>query len=91
MTYLAGILHTYDIFRENPAIQHVDHPAGVIRVTLVVSHHDDCGAVAIQLVKQVQNFFAVCRIEIAGRLVGKDQLRVCYDRTGNRDTLLLAT
>ena len=64
--------------------------AGVVGMTLIMGNHDDCGAFSIELIQEIQHFLPVGRIEITGRLVGQDELRVRDDCAGDRDALLLA-
>jgi hypothetical protein len=41
--------------------------------------------------QQIHDQFARCRIEITGRLVGKDDWRIVGEGAGNRDALLFTT
>lgn len=54
-----------------------------------MSDDDDRRPVAIDASKLVQNTSGVDRVEVSGRLVGKDQFRVPGDRPGDRDALTL--
>ena len=47
----------------------------VLRETLVVRDHANRGAALMQLAEQVHDSFAVVRIEVTGRLVGKQNRR----------------
>ena len=44
----------------------------------------------VELPKHPHHFLAVMRVEVAGRLVGEDQLGIGDERAGDRDALLLA-
>ena len=57
---------------------------------LVVGHHHDRAAGAVERLEQGQDAQARAAVESAGRLVRKDQRRVADERAGNRDALLLA-
>ncbi len=57
----------------------------------IVRHHDDrLAVVAVQRLEQVENLVAGLAIEIARRLVAKQQRRIGDDRAGDADALLLA-
>ena len=56
-----------------------------------VRHHGDGDAgLAIERGQQVHDVAAGRRVEVAGRLVGKDHLRIGDDRPRDGDALLLA-
>ena len=57
----------------------------------VVGHHDDrLLEGAVELAQQRQDLDRALRVEIAGRLVGDDEVRVGDDGARDRDALLLA-
>ena len=62
-------------------------PAG--DVGLVGDHHDRAAG-AVQLVEQAEDLGGRGRVEVAGRLVGEQQVRLGDQRPGDRDPLLLA-
>lgn len=62
---------------------------GDLRIVLVVGHHDDRRALLIELCQQAHDFQSVLRVEVTGRLIGKDQLRAKDDGTRNGYALLL--
>src|SRR4051794_37447279 len=74
---------------KDPAVEHVDDPAGEIRVGWRVSDHDDRRAFLVELAKHAHHLLAVSGVEIAGRLVGEDQLGFADQRPSHRDALLL--
>ena len=79
----------YMWFIDDLAIKKVNRSIGVTSVPWIVRHHADCCAFLMQLAEQVHNGFAVLRIEIACRLIGKQDRRRAPQRTRDRDSLLL--
>ena len=69
--------------------QHAVGPRGGTRV--VRDQNDRFVQTAPQLFQQVQNLLGAFGVEIAGRLIGHDQLRIGHDRAGDAHALLLAT
>jgi hypothetical protein len=68
-----------------------DDTIGDGRGRRVVRDHDDRVALGTgDLTKHGQDLAAALRIEVAGGLVGEDQLGFQQQRTGDRDALLLA-
>src|SRR5262245_4056311 len=57
----------------------------------VVRGDEDSRAARIHLTKHVHDFERQIRIEVAGRLVGEDELRIVDERARDRHALLLAT
>src|SRR5688500_13803802 len=55
----------------------------------VVGDQKDRPATARKLGEQIQDGLGGCRIEVAGRLVGQEEIGSQDERTRNRDTLLL--
>ena len=56
---------------------------------IVVGYHYDGGAVAVERFEDVENFVPHGAVQVAGRLIGEDDLRVTDNRTCNGDALLL--
>ena len=56
----------------------------------VMRHHDDGGALLMQLAEQVEHNALVAFVEIAGRFVGQHQFRAVDQRPRDAHTLLLA-
>ena len=75
---------------EDLPVEHVDDPAREVGVGRRVGHHDDGRAFLVELAEHAHDFFAVRRVEVAGRLVGEDQLGLPDKRAGDGDALLLA-
>ena len=61
----------------------------VLGVVLAVGHHDDGGAIAVELGKQVHYLIPVAAVEVPGGLVGQDEFRVVHHGPGHGHTLLL--
>jgi hypothetical protein len=71
----------------------VEEVNGSIRmrhVSLIVSDHADGRALIVKLVEQFHDRFAVGRVEVSGRLVGKQNQRVARDCASDGNALLLA-
>ena len=57
---------------------------------VVGDHHDRLLELAVELLEQVEDLLGAVAVEVAGRLVGDEQVRVGHDRPGDRHALLLA-
>jgi hypothetical protein len=55
-----------------------------------VRHHDNGSALFVQFGQQSHHLRTVLGIQVTGRLIGKNQLRVRYHSAGNGHTLLLS-
>ena len=62
---------------------------GLGRIFLGVGYHDDGCSLGVQFLQQVHHLFAILGVEVAGRLVGEDQLRSGHDGAGDGHPLLL--
>src|SRR5258708_3463814 len=71
-------------FVETPNERSTLRSRGIVR-----DHDDRLAEILVQLVEQVQHVVGALAIEIAGRLVGDDDLRVVDDRARDGDALLL--
>ena len=72
------------------AVEEVDDAAGVARVALRVGDHHDGGALLVEFGEQVHHLLAVLGVEVAGGLVGEDELGVGDHGAGDGDALLLS-
>ena len=72
------------------AVEEVDDAVGVARVALRVGDHHDGGALLVELGEQVHHLLAVLAVEVAGGLVGEDELGVGDHGAGDGHTLLLS-
>ena len=57
-------------------IEKVDGALGTGGVFLRVSHHDDGGAFGVEFLEELHDLPSVLGVEVAGGLVGEDELRV---------------
>ena len=73
------------------AVAQSDDAAGVRGDFVLVGDDHDGASVGVEVVEDAHHFLGRCRVECAGRFVGKDQRRVGGDRSGDRDALLLST
>src|SRR5262245_46097866 len=72
------------------AVAKPDHAAGPLGDVVLVRHHDDRLAGPVHLLKHLHDLVAGARVEIAGRLIGEDYVRVVHQAAGDGDPLLLA-
>src|SRR5687768_16066874 len=75
---------------KDAAVQHLDGAIGAGRDLRIVRNDDDGDALPVQLLKQPQDLVAGARVEVAGGLVGQEQLRAIYQRARDRHALALA-
>ena len=73
----------------DPAVEHPHRALGVRGVVGRVRDHHDARAFLVQPDQDLHDLGAVLGIEIAGRFVGEDQVRLMDDRARDRDALLL--
>src|ERR1700730_13983545 len=62
---------------------------GKIRDVRFVRYQNDRETLAVQLLEHVHDFDRGTAVEVSGRFVREKDRRVIYQRTGNRDALLL--
>ena len=72
------------------AVLDVDNLIRLIGHAALVSYDDDGHARFVQVLQNLHNLYGSFAVEGAGRFVGKDNLGLGNQRTGNGDTLLLA-
>ena len=70
-------------------IEEVNRPLRLCRILLRVRHHYDGRALGIQFPQQVHHFLAVLGVQVAGGLIGENQLRPGHYGTGDGNALLL--
>ena len=73
----------------NLTIKHIDDSIGIIGIMQRVGYHYDSGALLVQFRKQFHHLLAILGIQISSRLIGKNQLRMRKDGTGDGGALLL--
>ena len=72
------------------AVEEADYAVGFHGLGLVVGYHDDCGAVlGVEAVEEAHHLGAHLAVEVAGGLVGEDNLGLTYDGTGYGHALSL--
>src|SRR5207344_3473695 len=74
---------------DDAAVEEIDVALGVAGIAGIVRDHADRRAVHIQLTQELHHRLAALRVEIAGRLVGKENDRLAGDRARDGDALLL--
>src|SRR4051794_3779543 len=76
----------------DPAIGQADRAAGPGREVEIVGYqHQSRVEIAVELYHEIDDRGAGCRVEVAGRLVGKEQLGPAAECTGQRHPLLFTT
>ncbi len=74
-----------------PAVEEAHDAAGLPGLRLVVGHHHDGAALlSVEAVEQLHDLDAHLGIQVAGRLVGEEDLRVARDGAGDGHALALA-
>ena len=71
------------------SVEQVDDAGSKAGVVLAVRNHDDRCSFLIQLVEEVHYFLSVFTVQVTGRFIGEDQLRIRNYGAGDCDTLLL--
>ena len=77
--------------RDDASVEQIDDPVGETGIVLGVSHHDDRGPFPVQFGEQLHHFGSVLRVQVTGRLIGEDDLRIRNDSTCDGHTLLLSS
>src|SRR5258708_23015883 len=78
------------VVSHDPAVLQLNNTAPVGRISFRVCDLDDCRAGIIKPLEELHDFFTLCRMEISGRLISKDQLRAENHRARHAHKLLLA-
>ena len=74
---------------EQDALLQMSFMCGKTCCMWIVCNHNNCLLqFAVERRQYVEDLFAGARIEIAGRLVGENQIRISNNRPGNGDALL---
>ena len=60
------------------------------RFGIVGDHHNRLSELFVQLAQHFQHYIGIFRVEVAGRLVGEENLWLVDDGAGNGDSLLFA-
>src|SRR5580700_583493 len=72
-----------------PAVRQIDDAVAALRVRHRMRHLHDGRPLLVQLLEQVHDLLALAGMQVAGRLVGKDQLRARNHGARHRYQLLL--
>src|SRR5713226_4835317 len=72
------------------AIERHRPSSGAPNELALVGGDNDGGAAGVDLAEQIHDLERQIGIEVAGRLIGEDEVRIVDERAGNRDALLLA-
>jgi hypothetical protein len=76
-------------FIDDLAIEQMDCAIGIKRVSRVMRNHADRCAFSMQLPKEVHHSFAVSRIQVSRRFVGKQDGRLSAQGARHGNALLL--
>ncbi len=91
---LCSILQKLNEFvygRHDTSVEQVDHPVGEARIVFGVCHHNNGGSFFVQFGQELHHFCSVLGVQVTGRLIGKDDLRIRNDSACNGHTLLLSS
>jgi len=87
-----SFFHTFLNLFYLTSIEEADGTVGLLGLCLVVCYHDDGASVfLVQLVQEFHHFGTHLGVEVTGRFVGKDDVRIAHDGTGDGYTLALTT
>jgi patatin-related protein len=75
---------------DDPAVEKADDAVAVLGVSLRVGDLDDGRPLVVELLEQAHDLLGLGRVQVAGRLVGEQQLGIADHRAGDADQLLLA-
>jgi hypothetical protein len=75
---------------DEAAVSEIEAAVGELSDGRVVSDHEDGVAFVVEFAEEANDFFLVGFVEVAGGLVGEDELGVIDEGAGDGDTLLLA-
>ena len=75
---------------DDASVFQVEADVGATAHLFVVSHHQDSTALLVQVGEQIQDDVLVGGVQVAGGLVGQDDLGVVHQRARDGHALLLA-
>src|ERR1700761_1316353 len=78
-------------FIDDAAVEQVNVALGEIGVALIVRHHANSGAVAMQVAQEFHDRFAVFGVQVTGGLIGHEDEGIADQSAGYRDALLLTS
>ena len=88
---LLFIRHRKNFLRGDFAVVQFDAAVRQPRDHRIVRDHHDRSSLLVQFAQQAQNDFFICRVEIAGGLVCKNDFRIVNQRARDAHALLLAS
>ena len=63
----------------------------MFRHIVFVGHHNDGAPLIVQPLKEGEDLLGGDRVQISGRFIGEDEIRIVDEAASDGDTLLLAT
>ena len=84
------MIHILFDFTDN-AIFNMYNLIGLIGDTTFMSHNNDGLPLSMQFFQNVHHFYRSLTIQSTGRLIGENNLRMCYQCTSNGYSLFLPT
>ena len=88
---VSTIKNLASLFGDDEAVVYVDDALGELRVLHLVRHHDDGLACPVELREYLHDAPRGIVVEVRGRLVGEEYLRLVRDRAHDGNSLLLAS
>ena len=88
---VSTIKNLASLFGDDEAIVYVDDAIGELRVLHLVRHHDDGLACPVELREYLHDAPRGIVVEVRGRLVGEEDLRLVRDRAHDGNSLLFAS
>ena len=79
------------LFGDDAAVVYVNYALGELRVLHLVRHHDDGLAFPVELREYLHDAPRGIVVEVRGRLVGEEDLRLVRDRAHDGNSLLFAS
>src|SRR5581483_78528 len=83
------VAHGEGVAGGDASVMQLDAAIGKPRNHRIVGDHDNGPPLLVELAQQAQYDFLVLRVEVAGRLVGKDDFGIVDERAGDAHPLLL--
>src|SRR5262245_45615737 len=75
---------------DNPAVSQADNLVPIRGIRIGMGYLNNGRAAGIETLEELHDFASLIRVEVAGRLVGKNYLWIGYHRPCDPDKLLLA-
>src|SRR5258707_2643606 len=78
------------LFTDHPAVLELNNSMSIHGVALRMRDLNDGGAPVVEALEELHDLVALRGVQVAGRLVGEDELGILDDRAGDAHELLLA-